>query len=497
MIAFQGPEDIEFWRPHEIASIMPEFRNWWRGVRSDGRVAHRPTPPPSGPYVPHAGGFVNSRFLVEQDGRWRDPADFLLPGGPIPDSPPEPESPVVAGLGLRADQVCALHKVEYKQDVIWSTDEGEILWPNIKLQDAAHLVPDLVLFKAGKYINRRRLASVRHVDRDRCFYCLDNGREFKTTPRTPVRERLGLTSTARLEPSMNGRFEVYQLRDWPIDLFKASKEFLRSHFKTPDQLIGHLIWQRFRDRQAGIFKRWGDTYRDFWYCVLSPVLYRAGFLEPSEILREVSLEPKRGKQSPSERLFRRTFHIMLYFVQTWRFFDFHEFGFKDLQPENFTVGKLRPEVVLVTEKDDCLEYAKKLVKEFGVSHYHLGGQPSVLRSEYVAERLLKVLKTIRVIAYVDYDAGGHVIGQAAADQLADRGVEVTRVDFLLREECFSEEEKRLHSHPCKMGSAAHRTKVRRWLERGGGLNGQARGIFASYVEPYARVRGLFLDCLNR
>ena len=40
-----------------------------------------------------------------------------------------------------------------------------------------------------------------------------------------------------------------------------------------------------------------------------------------------------------------------------------------------------------------------------------------------------------------------------------------------------------------MANAAAKTKVRSWIETG--------GIFASYVEPYSRVRGLFLDLLYR
>lgn len=110
--------------------------------------------------------------------------------------------------------------------------------------------------------------------------------------------------------------------------------------------------------------------------------------------------------------------------------------------------------MLVTEKDDCLEFARKLVREFGVSHYHLGRQPSLVRSEHVAQRLLKMVQSIRVVAYVDYDAGGWVLGRAGSNQLEKQGLHIDRFDYLVREECFSEEEKQLYSHPCKMGSQA-------------------------------------------
>ena len=497
MIAFQSAAGIEFWPPHQVASIMPEFRNWWRGVHRDGRVAHRPTPPPPGPWVAHAAGFVNSRFLVGHNGLWKDPADFLTCGAEIPPSPCEPESPAVAGLGLRGCQVYALQKVTGKQQVIWFTDQGEITWTDTKVLDAAALLPDLVLFKPGLYLNRTRLCLIRYDGDKNSFFCLDNGREYRTAISNPVVRRLGLESHTRLEPADVGRFGQYQLRDWPLDLFKASREFLRANFHSADQLIAHVVWQRFRDRQAGIFKRWGESYRDFWYRVLSPLLYRAGYLDKDEVRRPVSLEPQRGKESPSQRLFLVTYRIVAFFVKNCGFFDFREFGFKDPEPELFKLGKLHPEVVLITEKDDCLEYTRKLVKEFGVSHYHLGGQPSILRSEYVAERLLKVVSGIRAIAYVDYDVGGWILGQAAAEQLAHQGLQLTGFDFLLRQECFTDEEKRLHSHTCPLKTATQRTKAKLWIAEGGGIDGQPRGIYASYVEPYPRIRQLFLSLLTR
>ncbi len=495
MIEFQSARGIEFWRPHEVASIMPEFRNWWRGVHRDGRVAHRPTPPPPGPWVPHGGGFVNSAYLVEEKSGWKDSAGFLSAGGPIAPSAPEEESPEVAGLGLRANQVYALQKVTGRQAVVWHTDQGERVWADTRLAEAAARVSQLFLFQPGLYLNRSRLSLIRY-DGDQClFFELDNGRVYKTRIYNNVGSRLGLEKLTRLEPALVLRFGMYQLRDWPIDLFKASRSFLQSNFGSAEQLIAHLVWQRLRDRQAGLLKRWGDSYRDFWYCVISPLLFRAGYLDREGVTRVVSLEPVRGPQSPSQELFLQTYRIIALFVKEG-LFDFQQFGFKDPNPELFKIGKVRPELLLLTEKDDCLEYARRLVQEFGVSHYHLGGQPSLLRSEYVARRLLKVVKSVRAVAFVDYDVGGWILGRAAADQLQERGLEIAGFDYLLREECFTDEEKRLRSHACPAKTPAQRTKAALWIANGGGLDGQPRGIYASYVEPFARVRALFLPLLE-
>ena len=100
-----------------------------------------------------------------------------------------------------------------------------------------------------------------------------------------------------------------------------------------------------------------------------------------------------------------------------------------------------------------------------------------------------------VIAFVDYDESGWVIGKAVVKQLETLGLKVARLDFLLHEKCFTEEEIRLYAHPCKSGSKARRTLARLWVESGGGIGAEALGIHASHVQPFKRVKKLFLDLL--
>jgi hypothetical protein len=293
LIEFQGPEGIEFWSPHAVASLMPEFRNWWRGVRADGRVAHRPTPPPPGPYFEYFGGYVNPRWLSSQADGWKDPGDYTFPPAVLPDPAVEPPSPVLPELGLPAIQVYALTKVTGKKHVIWHTDSGELLWEHCDLEKSAGLHPDLFFLRQNVHLNRRRLFQIRSNKGFRRFFRLDNGVEFSVSSSTAplAAKRLGLPNLLQLEPSCSERFGDYQLRDWPVELARASRAFLRQHFKSPRQLIGNLIWQRFRYRLAGLTRRWSASYRDFWYDVVAHVLFRAGFLEAEEARREVSFEP--------------------------------------------------------------------------------------------------------------------------------------------------------------------------------------------------------------
>jgi len=104
---------------------------------------------------------------------------------------------------------------------------------------------------------------------------------------------------------------------------------------------------------------------------------------------------------------------------------------------------------------------------------------------------------VRVVAYVDYDTGGWIIGHAFVKQLRNLGVSVSQVDFLIREECFTAEEKHLYAHPCSMSTPAYRTKTLGWLKEGGGLDGKPMGIHSNHVQPYERVRDLCLQLLSR
>lgn len=149
---------------------------------------------------------------------------------------------------------------------------------------------------------------------------------------------------------------------------------------------------------------------------------------------------------------------------------------------------------MVTEKDGLLKGAGKVSRQLGLTHYHLGGQPSRLRTEHLVVKLRqRTLAPLWVIAFVDYDESGRVIGKAVVKQLETLGMQVARLNFLLHEKCFTEEEIRLYTHPCKSGSKARRTLARLWVESGGEIGGQALGIQA---QPFKRVKKLFLDLLR-
>lgn len=493
MIIVQGEDGLEFWRPELVASFTPEFRNWWRVVRSDGRVAHIPTPPPEGPWVPLGTALVQPCWLTPYLEGWRDPAGFLLGHGVLAEVNGPTPPPLSAALPYPPDEIYGVTMHPTNQHAyLWLTDHGPVEGKRRSgLAPIASRHPSMFYFKSGLHLNRRRISGIR-ARKPLHILTLDNGQEFTRTGRAAdLKARLHLKSLVQLEPFEPARFGNYQLRDWPVELARASAEFLKALFDTPRKLIAHLIWQRFRMLSTGEKRKWAESYRGFWYESVVHTLSRAKLLKPGQEDQQVE---DRGR---SGELYHLMFEIMDLLVDQAKFFSLLEFGLADPKPKLTRVGELHPEIVVVTEKDDLLKGAGKVCRQLGLTHYHLGGQPSRLRTEHLVVKLRqRTLAPLWVIAFVDYDESGWVIGKAVVKQLETLGMQVARLNFLLHEKCFTEEEIRLYTHPCKSGSKARRTLARLWLESGGGIGGQALGIHASHVQPFKRVKQLFLDLLR-
>jgi hypothetical protein len=474
MIWVQEARSVACWPLDEVASLAPEFEGRWRVVRSNGEVAHTPLPQ-------EGQGWAQQRWLDAQE---CDPAGFSWKGrgGPDRSEPPLPELP--AAPCPRAD-ILALSASGQSHSTLWtSTTKRE--WRSLKPPKVAALLPELVLLRKGLWVNQRAIRRVRH-DAKNYYVDLTGGLSFRVSQQVKgVPERLGVTSLLWLEPARKQLYGEYALRDWPWDLSRLPGWRLRTLFVTPRQLLGQLIWQRMRYRWQGEVREWAPSYRDFWYEVAAPALHRAQFLNVEELRRA------------HHPLYALLFEIMDYLVEDSRLFTFREFGFQEPRPDMRSLGQLRPNILLVVEKSSLHESGRRLAQEFGLSLRLLDSQPPLLASEYLAAELQeKVPGPIRVLALVDYDPGGWILGRALAKQLRFFGLpQVSEVEFLVRQECFSDEEKRLFARPVPQSNSIMKSKAQRWLAESGGVNGQLLGIHADHL-PYERLRQSLLDLLNR
>jgi len=492
VITVQTSRGFEFWPDAEVASIIPEFRNWWTVVKGDGQVAHLLADRPPDFGVALGDSRVNPRFLTKTTAGYLDPAHFLHPLGELAVMPEEPPGSWSEGLPCPPARISDLQGKQGKW--VWRTDDG--FFPlEMPLQQALLLMPELVLLKRGLFINRRRLRHIR-IDVTRRFFCLENGTEYRVKcDQTGLAERLGLPNLTGFHPRMTGRIE-FGLRDWPWELSLAPTEFLKEHFSNPRQLIAHLIWQRFRYRSRGVKRRWCKGYGSFWYEVVAHALQRAGFLRKDEVTQRVGLELSR-RDSRANELYHVMHAVMDIFIDVGELFSYQQFGFVDPEPWRWSVGAARPHVLLFSEKDDLSDYSKRLVEESGVSYCQLEGMPWRLRSEYFAQALLAAgIRTVYLIIYGDYDDGGWWVGQAAGEQLGKLGLAVASIEYVLTEKVFTAEEKALHARPCGGGGKRLQSRARNWVARGFGIDGQCLGIHAEYYQPFQRVRERFQDCLS-
>lgn len=492
MLALEDYDSLLFWDPFDIASLAPESHGRWRAVNRDGRVAHRPTPPPDGPWLPLGSARVLPQHLVRTANGWKDPAGFMHPAGRLKPVRPPATLPPIQGLACQRRQIYAL--LRKGDGCVWKTDVGDFDWKRLSPPQAWPFMPELVRVRPGIYVNPQRVERIRH-GYVKFLVTLDNGviYSLRKDEGQDLAGRFGLPNLLHLEPYNSCFYGNYRLRDWPFELARCGPEILRGLFSCARELIANLIYQRLRYRQQGDAREWPESYRQFWYRSVKHCLYHAGFLEEADLGWEAPESPRgRRSKTVAQKMYYLMFEVFEFFLNA-ELFCFEEFGFSEARPEFRRIGAGRPEIILVTEKGEFQDWALRLHQEFGVSLRMLSSQPSLLGSEFFAKALKPVvIGPVRIIAYVDYDVGGWIIARALAKQLRKYGLEVERVDFMITADAFTPEEKRLHAHPLAMTTGSHRTKAVDWFAETNGVDGQMLGMQADHIKSFERIRELFM-----
>src|SRR5206468_900685 len=132
-------------------------------------------------------------------------------------------------------------------------------------------------------------------------------------------------------------------------------------------LIKSIIWQAYERIRAGAEPAIGGNIRTFWYLWVKPVLAHIG-------------KDADTKTDPYDIMITAFTEL----VQKARLFKYADFDFTDENWENRRIGTTRPDVLVFAEKAGWIRFLLELHEELGVSALALGGQPSVLTSEYTA-----------------------------------------------------------------------------------------------------------------
>ena len=485
----EDAQGMVFYREEDIAAITPEFEGRFRIVTADGTCCTRPFPPPPGDWVPLGPSQVLPRHMRSVRGGYMDPTGFYH-AGKLSRAPVVQELEAWDGdLPCQPDQVIQLlGKGENGLGSVWVTDVGDFPQDSsAAIASSEH--PTLIQLRRGQYINLRRFRRILR-GRNTSELVLDSGQRFpfhNTKTARLLAERLGLPHLRFLEPRRAGLYR-YSLRDWPFQLDKAPSKVLREHFHDVRVLIANLVWQVVRHRQLGLPTAFGTDYRDFWYDPIVSTLWRAGFLSRAR-WRALRLG------DTSDELFDFYQEMVGEMVGDDRLFNFSQLGFHDPAPEMRHLGDRFPQIVLVAEKKGLKDDLQLLAQEFGVSYVVLGGMPSLVASEFFARAFAGVGPLI-LVAYVDYDVGGHLIAENFLKQLRRLCKSIDRLLYLVKPECFSAEELDLYALPCPSSTPALRTKARNWLNNGGGIDGKPMGIHANHLKPFERVRKRFLELVG-
>jgi hypothetical protein len=166
-----------------------------------------------------------------------------------------------------------------------------------------------------------------------------------------------------------------------------------------------------------------------------------------------------------------------------KLFRYADFDFTDENWENRRIGAEHPQVLVFAEKTGWIRFLTDLHRELGVSVLALGGAPSALTSEYTATHLraaLPRLRAVRLIGIVDYDPSGDIIAQAFQNQLAKVGLGRTTLATVLHPRHYAPAEVAVARYPL---SKRRRTIVAKWMQKTGGIGGEAFGLESESLPP--------------
>lgn len=158
-----------------------------------------------------------------------------------------------------------------------------------------------------------------------------------------------------------------------------------------------------------------------------------------------------------------------------KLFKYKDFGFISDSEGNYILGNRFPNIILVGEKAGHLKKLKRLQDEYGVTIAVLGGMPSILSTEYLVDELEKSFdiktKPVHLITLVDYNPSSAIIAATFVNQLKHEDIQnIISISHLLTPESFTKQELPHVTDQIAVTSPADKTKLRKWMEAGGGVD---------------------------
>ncbi len=241
------------------------------------------------------------------------------------------------------------------------------------------------------------------------------------------------------------------------------------------RLIRALALQAWRRIRSGDERPIDGNVRTFWYRYVKPTVLRV---------------PDQDRNCAAAD--DATTYVLTQLIEQERLFDYMDFGFNDANWRNRAIGLQRPQVLLFAENAAHVRLLARAHNRLGCSFVALGGSPGACTSAYTAEQLLAALPhddngkapAVHLVGLLDYDPAGAAIARSFAEQLANFGVAAASVQTLPAPPHYTAEQLALGRMPVK-----DTARTRRWLQAGGGIDGQAEGLALESL-PVPRIQEL-------
>ncbi|MBL7073299.1 MAG: hypothetical protein ISS33_05945 [Candidatus Omnitrophica bacterium] len=236
--------------------------------------------------------------------------------------------------------------------------------------------------------------------------------------------------------SLKARLRKAGIRNYDVLIHDQPKEWLTKNFKQGATvypvnvagLIRNIVWQAKERIAVGEKPPLKELLRTFWYMYIKPTLSRAGALS-------------RGTDQYAQMI--ATIVQMVKDIQVMRYEDI---GFRDEGKAHRRVGA-NANIILFSEKLGHQDFLSEIADKYNISIVALGGQPSVLTSEYfvdaVRDRGVNLQRSFYLFSIVDYDPSGWIIRNAFINNLKFYGIAHTRVIDLIHPDMLKPEEVKL------------------------------------------------------
>lgn len=246
-----------------------------------------------------------------------------------------------------------------------------------------------------------------------------------------------------------------EIRFMSADELKANFKFKATGEFNVREFMANMIWEYYNLLQLGKRDPIEGNIRTFWY-VIKPTL--------SKVIK-----------IDSASHYGIMIDVFKNLIVTNGLFKYKDFGFISEDQNNYSVGSQHPNIILCGEKSGHFKKLQRLQQEFGITIISMGGMPSILTTEYLMDDVEKAtdLKEIpfHLISLVDYDPAGAIIAKTFATQVKHEGVKnIASFSHILSPNNFTPDELPNITEPVPQDSPSDKTRVKKWLEAGGGVD---------------------------